>query len=92
VTDSPHCHYCQQPFSDPDDLRPYGPDGALVCFDCAMATPERKAEADRRMHGLLDAAIRTGTIRIGGGPPRAETETRPGDKVMTIPFGPRAEN
>lgn len=30
------------------DLRPYGPSDAWVCFDCAMATPERRAEADRQ--------------------------------------------
>lgn len=33
------------------DLRPYGPNGADVCFPCAMDVkhPERKAEADRQM-------------------------------------------
>jgi len=38
-----------------DELRPYGFDGAEVCFDCAMATPESKAEAERRMSARIDA-------------------------------------
>jgi hypothetical protein len=29
-----------------DECRPYGKDGAQVCFGCAMATPESKAEAE----------------------------------------------
>ena len=32
-----------------DECRPYGKGGAQVCFDCAMATPESKAEAERQM-------------------------------------------
>ena len=32
-----------------DECRPYGKDGAQVCFACAMATPESKAEAERQM-------------------------------------------
>jgi hypothetical protein len=35
------CFYC----SNTEDLRPYGPKGAMVCFSCAMATPERENEA-----------------------------------------------
>jgi len=31
------------------ELRPYGKNGAQVCFKCAMATPESKAEAERQM-------------------------------------------
>jgi hypothetical protein len=41
------CHYCNMP----GDLRPYGPKGAMVCFQCAMATPEREKEAGE-MFGL----------------------------------------
>ena len=37
------------------ELRPYGPDGALICFGCAMK-PENRAEADRRLDKALDAA------------------------------------
>jgi hypothetical protein len=28
------------------ECRPYGKDGAQMCFDCAMATPESKRVAD----------------------------------------------
>ena len=45
------CHYCETA----DDLRPYGPRGAMVCFGCAMSTPERKAETWRNFGAQLDA-------------------------------------
>lgn len=47
-----YCHYC----GTTNDLRPYGPKGAMVCFDCAMSTPERKAEAEYNFAVQLDAA------------------------------------
>ncbi len=37
------CCYCDKT----TDLRPYGPNGAMVCFQCAMASPKRKAETER---------------------------------------------
>lgn len=46
------CHYC----GETTDLRPYGPRGAWVCFDCAMSTPEREAETGRNFLMQLDAA------------------------------------
>lgn len=46
------CHYCDKT----NDLRPYGPKGAMVCFSCAMGTPERKAETGRNFTAQLDAA------------------------------------
>ena len=45
------CHYCPKA----TDLRPYGPRGSLVCFRCAMSTPERKAETERNFGSQLDA-------------------------------------
>jgi len=45
------CHYCETA----GDLRPYGPRGAFVCFECAMSTPERAAEAERNFVAQLDA-------------------------------------
>lgn len=36
------------------ELRPYGPRGAMICFQCAMA-PERKAETERAFLAQLDA-------------------------------------
>jgi len=46
------CHYC----ATTTDLRPYGPRGSMVCFSCAMATPEREAETGRNFGSQLDAA------------------------------------
>lgn len=46
------CHYCDKT----NDLRPYGPKGAMVCFACAMSTPERKAETEHNFAVQLDAA------------------------------------
>ena len=46
------CHYCDKTH----DLRPYGPKGAMVCFRCAMSTPEREAETARNFAVQLDAA------------------------------------
>lgn len=39
-----------------DELRPYGPDGSDVCFDCAMASPEREAETARNFDVVVSAA------------------------------------
>lgn len=47
-----YCHYC----GTTNDLRPYGPKGTWVCFDCAMSTPERRAEAGLYFAVQLDAA------------------------------------
>ena len=46
------CHYCPAT----NDLRPYGPKGAMVCFPCAMASPERKAEAEHNFVTQLNAS------------------------------------
>lgn len=36
-----------------DECRPYGPNGEQVCFNCAMATPESKAIAEKRMAAYI---------------------------------------
>ncbi len=46
------CHYCQTT----SDLRPYGPGGSMVCFACAMQTPERKEETKRNFAVQLYAS------------------------------------
>lgn len=55
------CHYCDKT----NDLRPYGPRGAWVCFSCAMSTPERKADTSKNFAAQLevcgDAAVIDGT-------------------------------
>ena len=45
------CYYCDQA----DDLRPYGPKMAMVCFSCMTATPEREAEAEANFGAQLDS-------------------------------------
>lgn len=60
------------------ELRPYGPGGAPICFDCMKATPDREATAVGAYGALLDAAgvIGEGVATIGTeegptpGPPR----------------------
>jgi len=64
------CHYCG---AVERDLRPYGPGGAWVCFQCATETPEREAAAKAAFGALLDGAEAispTGVAAIGerGGP------------------------
>ena len=44
------CHYCEKT----NDLRPYGPNCAMVCFKCAM-TPERKADTEANFAMQLNA-------------------------------------
>lgn len=46
------CCYCDAT----DELRPYGPKGALVCFPCAMSSPEREEEARQNFASQLSAA------------------------------------
>ena len=62
------CFYCPKD----NDLRPYGPRGAMVCFRCATETPERKKDTELNYaHQLLacgDSAV-IGT-EAGPFPPR----------------------
>jgi hypothetical protein len=54
------CCYCHQPNGKgKHELRPYGPDGADICFGCMTSTPEREAAAGRRFGALLDEANAT---------------------------------
>lgn len=38
------------------DVRPYGPRGGMICFDCAQATPESRAETARNFSAQMEAA------------------------------------
>lgn len=40
------------------ELRPYGPAGAPICFDCAFASPEDRAETERQFQVRLESAER----------------------------------
>jgi hypothetical protein len=53
------CFYCKEEKSE-EELRPYGPNGERVCFDCAMATPERRLQTDQNFKNLLGAYMAVG--------------------------------
>ncbi len=36
-----------------DECRPYGPNDEQICFSCAMATPESKEIAERKMAAYI---------------------------------------
>lgn len=54
------CFYC----SKETDLRPYGPRGSMVCFQCAMQSPVRRAETERNFATQLNAC---GSFAVAGG-------------------------
>jgi hypothetical protein len=58
------CHYCDEG----SDLRPYGPNGAFVCFSCTMGTPERKKEAEAQFVNQLLAIKGPALIGLEEGP------------------------
>ena len=56
------CCVCSRPEQPEDqdprgrhDLRPYGPGGAPICYECATQ-PEHEAAALTQFHALMDAA------------------------------------
>lgn len=53
------CCYCGETFAAPD-LRPYGPEGALTCHPCAVATPEREAVTAAMFAVQVEAAAAAG--------------------------------
>lgn len=59
------CYYCKQTF-DFDDLRPYGPQQSMVCFDCATSSPERE-EATAQAFGEQLAACGPVAVLDGTG-------------------------
>jgi len=52
MTDQTVCCYC----GTTDGLRPYGPGGAAVCFDCGTS-PEHNEETSANFIAQLEAAI-----------------------------------
>jgi len=63
------CHYC----GENKDLRPYGPKGEWVCFECAFATPERRKQTEMAFEGQLNSAGPLPTIGLDVGPVPLET-------------------
>lgn len=47
------------------ELMPYGPEGAPICFECAMR-PERKAETEANYEALLSSAGRVAVLTAEG--------------------------
>jgi len=45
------CHYC----GTTEQLRPYGPGGAPLCFPCMKATPERDKAAGDAFGAIINA-------------------------------------
>lgn len=55
MSDQPKCYVCGAPDGNGgSELRPYGPRGAWVCFNCATS-PEREAETRRNFLAQLEA-------------------------------------
>ena len=46
------CEFCQKE----KELRPYGPKGERICFDCMTSTPELEKAAKRQFIGQLEAS------------------------------------
>lgn len=62
------CSVCQRvdDGSDDTELRPYGANGSLICFDCMTGDPAREAEAHKQFTARLDVASEeTGIAAIG---------------------------
>jgi len=49
------CNYCNKLA----ELRPYGSNGARICFECAMS-PENKLMTEFMFENALDTAMNTG--------------------------------
>ncbi|MCP4958276.1 MAG: hypothetical protein GY925_03295 [Actinomycetia bacterium] len=47
------CHYCG---TTTGELRPYGPGGSSLCFDCLTSDPEIEAAAGRAMMSQIEAS------------------------------------
>lgn len=58
------CHYCKDDFYD-EDVRPYGPKGQDVCYDCAMK-PENKGATKQMFQKTLDACGPNVVLELGG--------------------------
>lgn len=66
------CQLCQKPA----ELRPYGPNGESICFDCSQSTPEMQAAAVRQFITRLEAAGNESDVIVLGpdGPKPATIE------------------
>lgn len=53
------------------ECRPYGANGAMICFQCAFATPEAKARTECNYSMQLEAAGPQALVGLECGPVRA---------------------
>lgn len=70
------CYVC----SVSSDTRPYGEGGRDICFDCANATPERKAIATEQMTAHLKT-LRSGVLVFHNDKPPTDD---PADKGVAV--------
>lgn len=54
------CETCKKE----EDCRPYGTNGAQICFDCMTASPEREREAEHQFRSQLMAAAEVGDFVV----------------------------
>ena len=77
------CHYCDKT----SDLRPYGPSGAMVCFECAMSRPDRRQTAEQMFYLQAEACGPVAVIGAEVGPYPLEhhvpREPRKADPIPT---------
>jgi hypothetical protein len=66
------CHYC----SKSKEVRPYGPKGEWICFECAFASSDRKAQTEAAYTAQLNAAGPMAIIGEGTGPRPLEGGTQ----------------
>ena len=48
------CYYCDKT-DEVEEMRPYGPGGAGLCFPCMKSSPEREEAASKMFLAQLDA-------------------------------------
>lgn len=63
--DVPRCYICYMAEEDSPEveLRPYGPKGKWLCFDCMMANSEREKAAKQQFYSQLESC---GTVSVIG--------------------------
>lgn len=57
------CFYCSD---SEQEMRPYGPNGSMVCFGCAFSTKERQEETSKNFSSQLEQAASGGDIVVIG--------------------------
>ena len=63
------CYIC----TSEKELRPYGPKGEDVCFQCAFSTPERKKQTEQSFELQVDACGELPVIGLNVGPTTFES-------------------